>query len=104
MELLEAIFSMFGDSIISNYLRLIENTSPFKDEMNKRKKLFKKIFSIAMAVIFLVVFVSIMLLILCQGIIRNISLLIIMICGLIFVTYILLGYVLNRIHGHKNSK
>ena len=104
MELFEAIFSMFGDSIISNYLRLIENTSPFKDEMDKRKKLFKKIFSIAAAVIFLVAFVSVMLAISCQGIIRNISLLIILICGLIVVIYILLGYVLNRIYDHKNGK
>ena len=104
MELLETIFSMFGDSIISNYLRLIENTSPVKDEMNKRKKLFKKILSIAATVIFVVTFVSVMLLISCQGIIRNISFLIIMICALIVAIYILLGYVLNRIYSHKNSK
>ena len=95
MELLEAIFAMFGESIVSSYLKWIENASPFPD---KRKMLFKKIVSIAAAVIFVVAVVSVMAAISCEGIIRTVSLLLLLICALIVVAYVLLGIVLKRIY------
>ena len=94
MELLEAFFAMFGESIASSYFKWIENASPFPD---KRKMLFKKIVSIAAAVIFIVAVVSVMAVISCEGIIRTVSLLLLLICALIVVLYVLLGFVLKRI-------
>ena len=62
MELLEAIFGMFGDSIVSSYLNLIERSELLnRGDKEERKKRLKRIISIVAGVIFLVGFVSFML-------------------------------------------
>ena len=53
MELLEAIFGMFGDSIVSGYFNLIEKTVLLnEDDINKRKNRLKRIISVVAGVIF----------------------------------------------------
>ena len=105
MELLEAIFDMFGDSIISGYFNLIEGSELLnRGDKEERKKRLKRIISIVAGVIFLVGFVSFMLCFLVKGMLRNICLLIFLICVFIVVIYVLVGFILRWLCNRKNKK
>ena len=105
MELLEAILGMFGDSIISGYFNLIEKSLQLNEQdANKKKIRLKRIISAFAGTVFLLAFVSLMLCFLTKGIFRNICLLIFLICFFVFLTYILLGYILTYLYNRKNKK
>ena len=105
MELLEAIFGMFGDSIISGYFNLIENTVRLnEDDINKRKNRLKRMISVVAGVIFLLAFVSLMLSFVFQGLLRNLCLFVLLICIFIVLIYILLGFILKSFCKQKNKK
>ena len=105
MELLEAIFDMFGDSIISGYFNLIENTVRLnEDDMNKRKNRLKRMISVVAGVIFLLAFVSLMFSFVFEGLLRNLCLLVLLICIFILLMYILLGFILKSFYKQKNKK
>ena len=105
LELLEAIFGMFGDSIVSSYFNLIERSAFLnRGDIEERKKRLKRIISIVAGVIFLVGFVSFMLCFLVKGMLRNICLLIFLICVFIVVIYVLVGFILRWLCNRKNKK
>ena len=105
LELLEAIFGMFGDSIVSSYFNLIERSAFLnRGDIEERKKRLKRIISIVAGVVFLVGFVSFMLCFLVKGMLRNICLLIFLICVFIVVIYVLVGFILRWLCNRKNKK
>lgn len=104
MELMEAIFELFGKKIVSDYLKFIEDTFPFSEKKDKRIKIFKSIVCGGFAILFILSFVSIMLIIASVGVWRKVGIIVIAVCISITVVYALLGYILKCIAKRRCKK
>lgn len=103
MELIEAIFEMFGKAIVFNYLKFIEDSFPLKERRDERIKKIQSAICTCFAIIFVLSFFSLMMIIGFEGVLRTIGIVVVAVCFSIVVIYVVLGYILKSIAERKNS-